>query len=58
MANRVKLTARRHQDFADVVSLIRVYQLAESFRDRLQPAVNGDYIECPEEKLGERGGGD
>jgi hypothetical protein len=47
---QLKLAARRYQDFADVVSLIRVHQLDESFTDRLHPSVRGDYIECLEEK--------
>jgi hypothetical protein len=46
----LKLAARRYQDFADVVSLIRVHQLDESFADRLHPTVRSDYIECLEEK--------
>jgi hypothetical protein len=46
----LKLAARRYQDFADVVSLIRAHQLDESFADRLHPSVRGDYIECLEEK--------
>ena len=46
----LKLAARRHQDFADVVSLIRAHQLDESFADRLHPSVRSDYIECLEEK--------
>src|SRR5579871_4340566 len=46
----LKLAARRHQDFADVISLIRTHQLDESFRERLHPSVRGDYIECLEEK--------
>ncbi len=47
---QLKLAAHRHQDFADVVSLIRVHQLDESFADRLHPSVRSDYIECLEEK--------
>ena len=46
----LKLAARRHQDFADVVSLIRAHQLDESFAERLHPSVRSDYIECLEEK--------
>ena len=46
----LKLAARRYQDFADVVSLIRAHQLDEPFADRLHPSVRGDYIECLEEK--------
>jgi hypothetical protein len=46
----LKLAARRYQDFADVVSLIRAHQLDESFADRLHASVRNDYIECLEEK--------
>jgi hypothetical protein len=46
----LKLAARRHQDFADVVNLIRVHDLDESFADRLHPTLRRDYIECLEEK--------
>ncbi len=46
----LKLAARRHQDFADVVSLIRAHQLDESFLERLHPSVRKDFIECLEEK--------
>jgi hypothetical protein len=47
---QLKLAARRHQDFADVVNLIRVQNLDESFRAKLHPAVHRDYIECLEER--------
>jgi len=47
---QLKLAARRHQDFADVVSLIRVHNLDESFRDQLHPSLHRDYAECLEEK--------
>jgi hypothetical protein len=47
---QLKLAARRYQDFADVVNLIRVHNLEESFTAQLHPAVHGDYIECLEEK--------
>jgi hypothetical protein len=47
---QLKLAARRHYDFGDVVFLIRVHNLDESFADRLHPAVRGDYMECLEEK--------
>jgi hypothetical protein len=46
----LKLAARRHQDFADVVHLIAAHDLDESFADRLHPSVRRDYIECLEEK--------
>jgi hypothetical protein len=47
---QLKLAARRYQDFADVVNLIRVHDLDESFLERLHPSVRGDFIECLEEK--------
>lgn len=47
---QLKLAAGRHQDFADVVNLIRVHNLDESFQARLHPTVHRDYIECLEEK--------
>lgn len=46
----LKLAARRYQDFADVVSLIRAHQLAGTFADRLHSSVRSDYMECLEEK--------
>jgi hypothetical protein len=47
---QLKLAARRHQDFADVVSLIGIHNLDESYLDRLHPSVRQDFIECLEEK--------
>jgi hypothetical protein len=47
---QLKLAARRHQDFADVVNLIRVHNLDESFLVRLHPSLRQDFIECLEEK--------
>jgi hypothetical protein len=47
---QLKLAARRHQDFADVVSLIRVHNLDECFKDKLHESLHGDYTECLEEK--------
>jgi hypothetical protein len=47
---QLKLAARRYYDFGDVVFLIRVHNLDESFLDQLHPSVRGDYIECLEEK--------
>jgi hypothetical protein len=46
----LKLAARRHQDFADVVNLIAVHNLDESFCQRLHRSVRQDFIECLEEK--------
>jgi hypothetical protein len=47
---QLKLAARRHQDFADVVNLIKVNDLDESFQHQLHRSVRRDYIECLEEK--------
>ncbi len=47
---QLKLAARRHQDFADVVNLIGIHRLDESFADRLHPSLRSDYVECLEEK--------
>ena len=47
---QLKLAARRHQDFADVVNLIRVHNLDESYQAKLHPSLHRDYIECLEEK--------
>ena len=47
---QLKLSARRHQDFADVVSLSRAHNLDESFADRLHPSSRRDYLECLDEK--------
>ena len=47
---QLKLAARRFQDFADVVNLIRANSLDESFQQHLHPTLRRDYIECLEEK--------
>jgi hypothetical protein len=47
---QLKLAARRHKDFGDVVELIRFNDLDESFTDQLHASVRGDFIECLEEK--------
>jgi hypothetical protein len=47
---QLKLCARRHRDFADVVELIRYNHLDEAFLKRLHPTVRPDFIECLEEK--------
>jgi len=46
----LKLAARRYKDFGDVVELIRVNDLDESFLDRLHATVRQDFLECLEEK--------
>jgi hypothetical protein len=47
---QLKLCARRHRDFADVIELIRYNHLDESFLKRLHPSVGRDFVECLEEK--------
>jgi hypothetical protein len=47
---QLKLAARRHYDFGDVVFLIRVHNLDESFMPQIHRAVHKDFIECLEEK--------
>jgi hypothetical protein len=47
---QLKLAARRYRDFADVVSLIRVHNLDESYAKQLHRTVRQDFIECLEEK--------
>jgi hypothetical protein len=47
---QLKLCARRHRDFADVVELIRYNNLEEAFLKRLHPSVRRDFIECLDEK--------
>lgn len=49
----LKLAARRHQDYADVVNLIRFNDLDASFQVNLHPSVRADYEECVAEKLRE-----
>jgi hypothetical protein len=46
----LKLAARRHKDFADVVDLIRANDLDESFMTDLHQTVHRDFVECLEEK--------
>ena len=46
----LKLAARRYKDFADVVGLIRVNNLDESFIPQLHKSVQADFVECLEEK--------
>jgi hypothetical protein len=46
----LKLAARRHKDFADVVDLIRANDLDESYLAQLHASVHRDFVECLEEK--------
>jgi hypothetical protein len=47
---QLKLAARRYQDSADVVELIRFNNLDESYAEKLHPSLQRDFIECLEEK--------
>jgi hypothetical protein len=47
---QLKLAAGRYYDFGDVVFLIRIQNLDESFLPQLHPSVHQDFIECLEEK--------
>jgi hypothetical protein len=47
---QLKLAAGRYGDYGDVVALISVHNLDESFADRLHPTLHGGYRECLEEK--------
>ena len=49
----LKLRAHRYQDLADVVALIRIRRLDESFADHLHVSVRSDYLECLEAKVRE-----
>ena len=46
----LKLAARRYKDFGDVVELIRIHRLDESYVENLHTSVHSDFIECLEEK--------
>ncbi len=47
---QLRLAARRYYDFGDVVNLIRVHDLDESYLPNLHPSLHQDFIECLEEK--------
>jgi len=47
---QLKLAARRVKDSSDVIELIRVNNLDESFQDRIHPSVRRHYLECLDEK--------
>ena len=46
----LKLAARRHRDFGDVVELIRCNELDESFLGKIPPSLHRDFVECLDEK--------
>jgi hypothetical protein len=47
---QLKLAAQRYRDFGDVVELIRIHNLDESFMKKIHPSLHQDFIECLEEK--------
>jgi hypothetical protein len=49
----LKLVTWRYKDWGDVVSLIRVHNLDESFGDRFNPLVRSAYLQCYDQKLEE-----
>jgi hypothetical protein len=49
----LKLVTWRYQDWADVVSLIRLHNLDESFADRFNPLVRSAYLQCYDQKVEE-----
>jgi len=49
----LKLVTWRYQDWADVVSLIRIHHLEESFGDRFNPLVRSAYLQCYDQKIEE-----
>ena len=50
---QLKLADQHYSALGDVVSLIRVHQLNESFLTHLHPSVHNDFISCLEEVRGE-----
>jgi hypothetical protein len=51
---QLKLAARRYKDFGDVVELIRIHNLDESFLSKIHPAVHQDYLACLDEAREEK----
>jgi hypothetical protein len=51
---QLKLAAGRYYDFGDVTFLIRVHNLAESFLERIHPAVRRDFLACLDEAREEK----
>lgn len=49
----LKLVTWRYQDWADVVSLIRVHNLDESFAEKLHPVTRSAYMQCYDQKIEE-----
>ncbi len=49
----MKLVTWRYQDWADVVGLIRVHNLAEDFGDQFNALVRSAYLQCYDQKIEE-----
>jgi hypothetical protein len=49
----LKLVTWRYKDWGDVVELIRVHRLDESFADRLHPVARSAYLQCYDQKVEE-----
>jgi len=49
----LKLATWRYKDWGDVVELIRIHRLDESFADRLDAAMRSAYVQCYDQKLEE-----
>lgn len=49
----LKLVTWRYRDWGDVVELIRIHNLDESFGDQFNPLVRSAYLQCYDQKLEE-----
>ena len=49
----LKLVTWRYKDWGDVVELIRIHNLDESFATRLHPIIRTAYVQCYDQKLEE-----
>lgn len=49
----IKLVRGRYRDWADVVELIRVNQLGQSYAEKIDPVVRSAYLQCYDQKLEE-----
>jgi hypothetical protein len=49
----LKLVTWRYQDWGDVVNLIHVHNLDESFADRFNPLVRSAFLQCYDQKVEE-----
>lgn len=49
----LKLVTWRYKDWGDVVELIRIHRLDESFADRVDPIARSAYLQCYDQKVEE-----